>query len=324
MKILLTVLVRRDFDRGRRFPSATNSPLKEFYCQGRYVFKTSLAIYEEETAMIEIPEATVLARQIDETLKGKRIADAEANHTPHGFAWYSGDPKTYGGRLKGRTVTGAHVFSGNVRIETDGMTLLISTPIRYHEKGAMLPEKHQLLIAFEDGSALTCTVQMWGCMFCYSTGDESHGVPVQHFLNPSPTPLDDGFDRAYFDSLLASIDRDKVSAKAFLATEQRIPGFGNGVLQDVLWTARIHPKRKMTTLTEADLAAMFDAVKSVTADMAARGGRDTERDLFGRWGGYKTVLSKNTAGQPCPACGTDIRKEAYLGGAIYYCENCQK
>lgn|GEM_PF-2077218 len=30
--------------------------------------------------------------------------------------------------------------------------------------------------------------------------------------------------------------------KAFLATEQRIPGLGNGVLQDILWTARIHPK----------------------------------------------------------------------------------
>jgi formamidopyrimidine-DNA glycosylase len=116
----------------------------------------------------------------------------------------------------------------------------------------------------------------------------------------------------------------KLSAKAFLATEQRVPGLGNGVLQDILWTARIHPKRKMATLSEKDVDAMFQAVKQVLAEMTAQGGRDTERDLFGHPGGYQTVLSRNTVDTPCPACGTIIRKEAYLGGAIYYCAGCQK
>lgn len=274
--------------------------------------------------MIEIPEACVLVRQITETLRGKSIVDAEAGHIPHAFAWYTGDPKTYGQRLRGRTIEGAEVFSGNVRIAARDMMLLISTPIRYHAPGAKLPDKHQLLIRFEDGSAVTCTVQMWGCMFCYKAGDEAGGVPVQCYLNPSPTPIDEEFDWAYFDRLLSSIDREKLSAKAFLATEQRIPGFGNGVLQDVLWTAKIHPKRKMATLSPDELTAMFRAVKSVIADMAARGGRDTEKDLYGRWGGYKTVLSKNTVAEPCPACGSDIRKEPYLGGAVYYCSECQR
>ncbi|MGE5579960.1 MAG: endonuclease VIII [Bacillota bacterium] len=274
--------------------------------------------------MIEIPEAFVLAEQINRTLVGKRIAGAEAGHAPHSFAWYTGDPSTYNERLEGRQISGAEVFSGNVRIFAGDMTLLISTPIRYHGPGAKLPEKHQLLVRFEDESALTCTVQMWGGMFCYKTGDESAGVPVQCYLNPSPTPLDDAFDRAYFNGLLTGVDPEKLSAKAFLATDQRIPGFGNGVLQDVLWTARIHPKRKMATLSAEELTAMFDAVKSVVADMAERGGRDTEKDLFGKPGGYHTVLSKNTAGQPCPECGSDIGKESYLGGAIYYCPGCQK
>jgi formamidopyrimidine-DNA glycosylase len=58
--------------------------------------------------------------------------------------------------------------------------------------------------------------------------------------------------------------------------------------------------------------------------MTARGGRDTELDLFGRPGGYVTVLSKNTVDQPCPLCGALICKEAYLGGAIYFCPGCQR
>jgi formamidopyrimidine-DNA glycosylase len=69
---------------------------------------------------------------------------------------------------------------------------------------------------------------------------------------------------------------------------------------------------------------MYRAVKSVLQEMTEQGGRDTERDLFGNPGSYKTILSKNTAGKPCPACGTIIRKEPYLGGSIYFCETCQK
>jgi len=53
--------------------------------------------------------------------------------------------------------------------------------------------------------------------------------------------------------------------------------------------------------------------------MTAKGGRDTESDLSGKPGGYKTKLSKNTVGQPRAVCGTLVKKEAYLGGSIYYC-----
>jgi formamidopyrimidine-DNA glycosylase len=57
--------------------------------------------------------------------------------------------------------------------------------------------------------------------------------------------------------------------------------------------------------------------------MAIQGGSDTELDLFGRPGGYKTIISKNTVNKPCPACGTIIKKETYLGSNVYYCEKCQ-
>jgi Formamidopyrimidine-DNA glycosylase len=56
----------------------------------------------------------------------------------------------------------------------------------------------------------------------------------------------------------------------------------------------------------------------------AGGGRDTERDLFGNWGGYETKLSKNTARSLCPNCGGAIKKATYMGGSIYYCEHCQE
>jgi len=57
--------------------------------------------------------------------------------------------------------------------------------------------------------------------------------------------------------------------------------------------------------------------------MVLGGGRDTESDLFGHWGGYKTKLSKANKAMVCPVCGGAVRKENYMGGSIYYCENCQ-
>lgn len=81
--------------------------------------------------------------------------------------------------------------------------------------------------------------------------------------------------------------------------------------------------RKVSTLSEEELHALFDSMKSVLKKMVAQGGRDTERDLFGNPGGYETVLSRNTVDSPCPACGTPIKKAAFLGGSIYYCEGCQ-
>jgi formamidopyrimidine-DNA glycosylase len=88
--------------------------------------------------------------------------------------------------------------------------------------------------------------------------------------------------------------------------------------------AGMHPKKKTGTLSAKDPKVLFDSVKKTLAAMAAKGGRDTESDLFGRPGGYKTILSKNTVNTPCPACGTVIQKEAYMGGSIYYCGKCQR
>lgn len=271
--------------------------------------------------MIELPEAVVIAQQITETLGGKRIAHATANASPHKFAWYTGDPATYNDRLAGKVIGTGQGVAGNIEFTAGDMILAISAPIYYHRQGEKRPKKHQLLLEFEDGTAISSCAQMWGGFFCFPAGEKG-GYPDYEIAKTRPSPLTDAFDRAYFDTLF-DVDTPKLSAKAFLATEQRIPGLGNGVLQDILWTAHIHPKRKMGELTGHEIDAMYDAVKRVLAAMTAQGGRDTERDLFSNFGGYKTVLSKNTVDTHCPVCDAFIVKEAYLGGSIYYCTGCQ-
>jgi formamidopyrimidine-DNA glycosylase len=271
--------------------------------------------------MIELPETYVLAEQINGTLAGKTIKAATANAHPHAFAFYTGDPAAYGTMLTHKTVVSANPGigsnGGSTEILCGDMLLVIGTPIKYHTKGEKLPKSHQLLLEFDDGSYMSCTVQMWGGMFC------SPAVkPREDIVKPSP--LEDAFNKAYWDRLLQSA-KPELSMKALLATEQRIPGLGNGVLHDILFKARLHPKRKLATLSDDDKERLFSSVKSTLKEMRDGGGRDTEKDLFNQWGGYQTVLSANSWKRSsfCQICSGNLVKEAYLGGAIYYCPSCQ-
>ena len=272
--------------------------------------------------MLEIPETHVLARQINECCAGKTVTAVTAAHSPHKFAWYFGDPGHYSLRLSGRVLETAIAQGGMVEIHAGPMRLVLGdgTNIRYFAPGSTLPDKHQLLVEMQDGSCLLCSVQMYGGLWLFREGENDN--PYYHAACEKPSVFSESFDKAYFDSLYKNAS-PKLSAKAFLATEQRIPGLGNGVLQDILFHAGLHPKRKIGELKENERKALYASVQNTLSAMTEHGGRSTEKDLYGRNGGYSEVLSKRTVGTGCPSCGSVIQKQAYMGGSIYFCPACQ-
>lgn len=274
--------------------------------------------------MIEIPEAIELSKQICENISGKEIINVTAAASPHKFAWYHGEPAGYHDLLSGKLLGAAKGVGSMVEVTAGDAVLLFSegVSLRFHGTGEKRPEKHQLLVEFEDLSALSASVQMYGGLFCFKAGDFVN--KYYDIAKEKPSPISEQFNEAYFDRIISAPENAGLSAKALLATEQRIPGLGNGVLQDVLFNGTIHPKRKVRSFSDSDREKLYKSLKNTLAHMTFKGGRDTERDLFGCCGGYKTVLSKNTVGKPCPVCGELVKKEAYLGGSIYFCPGCQK
>ena len=274
--------------------------------------------------MIELPEAVNIARQITDTTYGKRVAGVIAAHTPHKLAWYYGEPPTFSDLLAGRTVGKATPLGALVEIKVENANILFGdgVGVRFHDKNEPRPASHQLLIEFEDHSALSASVQMYGGLGVFIEGELDN--PYYEAARERPAPLSPEFDEVYFDRIVCEDEVQKLSLKALLATKQRIPGLGNGVLQDILFRAKMHPKKKVNTLSDEDRGVLFSSLKTTISEMTVQGGRDTELDVFGRPGGYKTILSKNTVSKPCPVCGTTIKKEAYMGGSVYYCDNCQR
>lgn len=273
--------------------------------------------------MIELPEAIVLSDQINHSLSGKMIANVIAARSPHKFAWYFGDPQGYPALLTGRTFDKAVPQGGMIEITLDDDTMLLfcdGAGLRYYHAGEKKPDKHQLLIEFDDQSALVISVQMYGGLWAFKEGRNDN--PYYLGAKNKPFVLSEKFSLNYFLKMMEVIP-DTLSMKAALATGQRMPGLGNGVLQDILYTCGLHPKKKLKSLQQSQLDQLFNSIKTTLATMAFEGGRDTERDLFGCNGGYKTRLSKFTTEKPCSLCGNIIRKEAYMGGSIYYCPECQ-
>lgn len=277
--------------------------------------------------MLEAPEALSLSRQLTDTVKGKRITVAIAGYTPHKFTFFYGAPALYEERLLGQTIGPSHAYGGMIETGAGDVCLLFSDGVNltYHEPGAKLPSKHQLLIGFDDESAITASVRMYGAIWCYPAGAFDGNLKEYYNIARSkPQVMSGDFTEEYFLALIGAEEMQKKSAKAALATEQSIPGLGNGVLQDILYNAGIHPKTKVKDIPQEKRKTLYGSLRTTLDDMLHKRGRNSESDLFGRNGGYIPWLSKNTVGEPCIRCGAMILKENYMGGSIYYCPGCQK
>lgn len=274
--------------------------------------------------MLELPEVLTLSKQINHVLAGKTITQVFNATKPHKFTFYNSDPLGYGKLLVGKTILSSKGYGMFVDFYlSDNVTMNIGDGVivHYYNSGDKVPANYQLLLTFADESFLVFTVAMYGFINVYL--NDIIDNKYYKISRDSISPLSEDYTEKQFEKLFTEA-KNTLTAKALLATEQRIPGVGNGVTQDILFNARIHPKQKVLKLPDSQKEILFGSLKDTLMEMTFEGGRDTQPDLYGNYGGYKTILSAKTWKNPCPCCGAVIAKEAYLGGSVYYCPQCQK
>jgi formamidopyrimidine-DNA glycosylase len=274
--------------------------------------------------MLEMPEAMTIARQMQGTLTGKTIQHFSRGTLVHKFLWLSKPAEEYDTILSGKQVTGAGSYGRSIYLYVGEAYLLwfgeLGGRILYHPQDQPLPAKYHLRWDFVDTSAMTFTLQMWGFVSLLERS-ELHEQPHAEVGIP---PLSERFTMECFDRLLEAYpEKTKKGIKGFLVTSQHVNGIGNSYLLDILFRAKLHPARKIPTLTSDERQRLHAAIQDTLAQAIKLGGREDERDLFDHPGGYKRLMSSQTVGQPCPNCGTTIQKMAYLGGACYLCPTCQ-
>ena len=274
--------------------------------------------------MFELPECAILARQMNETLRGKTAARGSLGNSPHKFVWYNRRPAEFERLTQGKKVGAASSRGRWMFLPLEpGYVLVLGEcggRLLFHKDAADLPKKYHLLVRFTDGTSLSACTQMWGAYELYETGKEQERKYIKGMRT---TPTEPAFTFEYFSRLIDSQADEKRSAKGLLTQEQLIPGLGNSIAQDILFRAGLHPRHLVAELDKTGRRRLYDAIKKTVLDAIHKGGRSDELDLFGRPGRYQRLLSAETAGKPCLNCGAILQKIAYLGGACYFCPKCQ-
>jgi len=269
---------------------------------------------------MELPEITVLSRQMEKEIVGRRIVEAKVSNEK----CLNMPLERFRDIVVGEAVTsvegrGKWIFmgigSGHVLLFNTGMGADV---IHFNAEDA-LPEKYHIKVAFDDGSGFT--VRVW--WFCYLHLVPSH-EQAEHKLTGDlgMSPLDDGFTLDYFKELLRG---RRGGIKSFLTNQRNVAGIGNVYIQDILFNAGLHPLRRIPSLSEEEVESLYRSMQSVLRESIEMGGLAYEKDFYGNRGGYGKEQYKIAykPDLPCPECGTTIQKIKTGSTASFICPNCQ-
>jgi formamidopyrimidine-DNA glycosylase len=121
------------------------------------------------------------------------------------------------------------------------------------------------------------------------------------------------------DDLIRTSD-DTRRVHTILRDQRTIAGVGRGYSDDILHRARLSPYASLVKLT-ADERGRLIAASHEILDEALGVERARQGGLPTKLGDHFTV--HNRAGEPCPACGADLRRVSYESHEITYCPDCQ-
>jgi formamidopyrimidine-DNA glycosylase len=160
----------------------------------------------------------------------------------------------------------------------------------------------------------------------FGTGHLLHGVAARDaYLNLriGVEPFSPQFTADY---LRRTAHGRNAPVKSFVLDQRRIAGVGNIYADEALFRAGIHPLRPAGRLTGSQWARLRDAIEAaLTAGIEAKGATiDDFRHVDGARGSFQDrFLVHRRAGEPCPTCGSPIRKIVVGGRGTYVCEHCQ-
>ncbi len=266
-----------------------------------------------------MPEIYNLAMQMNKELQGKTIADIDIVQEKC-LNVNSGEFKELlTGQSIGETQSrGKWIFTAAGKDTTLLLNLGMGGDVLYHKPGSETEGKYKLKFKYTDGTALSINFWWFGYVHIVKNNEiKSHKMTSTLGISP----VEPEFTSDYFKKLLTG---KKCSLKTLLLDQKTIAGIGNVYAQDILFTARLHPERKVHQLSDDETERLYKAIVDNLHFAAAHGGLKFEKDLYGNSGGIESFLVGYKEGQPCPVCKTSIEKIKTGSTASYICPNCQR
>ncbi len=109
--------------------------------------------------------------------------------------------------------------------------------------------------------------------------------------------------------------------KTVITDQKVIAGIGNAYSDEILHVAKLSPFATAGKLTDAQLAALHDAMISVLTDAVERSVGQQAATLKGEKRSGLRVHART--GLPCPVCGDTVREVSFADKSFQYCPTCQ-
>jgi formamidopyrimidine-DNA glycosylase len=201
----------------------------------------------------------------------------------------------------------------------DGHLLVINAMLtgrfQYVEPSVKRRAKTCMAIAFEDGNELRYwDERLMGKIYLVPV-DKLATVP--QFTDMGPDALD--VSREEFKERIRKFTGQ---IKNIIVNHRFVAGIGNAYADEILFIAKLHPYRKRTTLAEADIDGLYDAIHKVFNWATPKVAELMQEELaYEERRDFLRIHRKG--GEPCPVCGTRISEITAGQRITNFCRNCQ-
>ena len=153
---------------------------------------------------------------------------------------------------------------------------------------------------------------------------DAPGADPAELAGLGPEPLSDDFTATY---LYGAFKDRKTRVKTALMDNGIVVGVGNIYANESLFLSGINPLATAGSISRQQCGLLVDNIRQTLRRAIAAGGT-TISDFKGVDGSEgKFVQQLNVygkVGEPCPKCGTEIRRVVIGGRGSFYCSKCQK
>ncbi len=270
--------------------------------------------------MPELPEVTVISEDVASLAAGREVLRAAVFRPDVTNV----EPEEFSRRLVGRTLS-ATGRQGKVLLLHFGKVvgvvhLVISGRVLRLPEWRRGPDHtNTAVLEFEGGITLAFT-KLWLGYFHLYEPDKVEEHPLISRLGPDP------FSEEFSPEHLEECFFRKATVKSLLLDQSVVSGLGNIYVDEVLFTAGVHPSRKANTLSGGETREVRAAVRDILGRAIEHRGTtfDSYHDAFGETGRFQNHLRVfKREGEPCFVCGTRILKLKVAGRGTHICPTCQ-
>ncbi|MDH3646623.1 MAG: bifunctional DNA-formamidopyrimidine glycosylase/DNA-(apurinic or apyrimidinic site) lyase [Gammaproteobacteria bacterium] len=270
--------------------------------------------------MPELPEVEITRRGIAPAIKGIAVKKVVIRQRRLRWPISAGLAR----ELPGETVDSVDRRAKYLLLGTTAGTLITHLGMSGSLRALSNPgpaQKHDHVdIVFANGTCLRFTdPRRFGSML-WTRRD-----PLRHRLlaRLGPEPLHPEFDGEY---LYKSARGRRGAIKLHIMNAATVVGVGNIYASEALYAAGINPRRAAGRISLPRMQLLSDTIKLVLENAIKVGGT-TLRDFTGGDGqpGYfqLELNAYDRDGQPCPGCGSAIRRIVIGQRSTFYCPHCQ-